>query len=367
MKIYAVVLTTLTAIFAGPISADEQTAAEFIKQAHRYDNMYSLGPHTSQQEALKLYQSALEAGPDDEQRLHILYRTAQLYGCAYQVKKGEKPDFDKAIALYEQIIESYPPDEPLVFKCMITIGDHYVGKRQFLIALDWFKKPLEYDTSKMEQQVEAGEQIFQTIMHARRESGPDPGDSRRWREQIEQIERGHSLKPILDEIKRSQLIAVDQVAYAASRESSFLVEAELRAIVENHAGSFIGRRADELLAEIIETNSESLISVFDDLPYLPSERALERAGPAPTGVTQVEIGPPVASDSIRQQAGVASSPEPNSVERPQEDKYTARQTRAPPPYISIAVIAAAGLAILGFAAVMTKKRKNVKLGKEINR
>ncbi|NIP52252.1 MAG: hypothetical protein GWN76_02295, partial [candidate division Zixibacteria bacterium] len=77
---------------------------------------YTLGPEASQKKALSLYQSALAADPDKKQRLHILYRMAQLNGSAYQLEKGEKPDFQKAIKLYKEIINSYPEDEPLVYK-----------------------------------------------------------------------------------------------------------------------------------------------------------------------------------------------------------------------------------------------------------
>lgn len=82
---------------AGFAQAQETDTEDFIRQAHQYDNMYALGPQTSQQAALRLYEQALTTEPDDQQRLHILYRMAQLNGSAYQLEKGEKPDFHRAI------------------------------------------------------------------------------------------------------------------------------------------------------------------------------------------------------------------------------------------------------------------------------
>ena len=78
---------------------------------------------------------------------------AQLYGSAYELQKGERPDFHKAIELYEEIIDSYPADEPLVLKAMVSIGDHYVSLWRFESALEWFKRPLEYDVNLLEERL----------------------------------------------------------------------------------------------------------------------------------------------------------------------------------------------------------------------
>ncbi|MHC4705179.1 MAG: hypothetical protein ACYTFQ_31905 [Planctomycetota bacterium] len=110
MKPCAGVFVLFTGILAVSPGAQGQTASELIEHAHKYDNMYVSSSDASQQKALEFYQAALRAGPDDKQQLHILYRMAQLYGSAYEVQKGEKPDFRKAIQLNEQIIDSYPPE-----------------------------------------------------------------------------------------------------------------------------------------------------------------------------------------------------------------------------------------------------------------
>ncbi|MHC4364778.1 MAG: FecR domain-containing protein, partial [Planctomycetota bacterium] len=65
-----------------PIVSDQETdgvitAAELLEQAHKHDAAYALGAGVNRPKALSLYQSALAAGPDQKQRLHVLYRMAQ--------------------------------------------------------------------------------------------------------------------------------------------------------------------------------------------------------------------------------------------------------------------------------------------------
>jgi tetratricopeptide (TPR) repeat protein len=153
MKVFKVMFVALVVLWSASVHADEEAAAKLIQEAHKHDNMYTLGPSASQQEALKHYQSALDAEPDDKQRLHILYRMGQLYGTCYQLEKGEKPDFRKAIELYKRIIDSYLPEEPLVHKSMISIGDHYTALWELEKALEWHKKVLEYDAGLMAEEL----------------------------------------------------------------------------------------------------------------------------------------------------------------------------------------------------------------------
>jgi tetratricopeptide (TPR) repeat protein len=220
-------LLTVLLFVTATLKADEpDKVAELIRQAHKHDNMYTLGPEASQQKALSFYQSALAAEPDKKQRLHILYRMAQLNGSAYQLEKGEKPDFQEAIKLYKEIINSYPPDEPLVYKAMSSISSHYTTLREFETAIDWSKKALEYDTEKMARKLETIEKLIESL--------EQHGDSMTFQERYqaaEQIEQAYSLRKtvdthgqargtlpfgLLDKIRRYQKIAVDQVAYTTN-------------------------------------------------------------------------------------------------------------------------------------------------------
>jgi hypothetical protein len=51
------------------VAGSSDTAAEFIDQAHKYDNMYTLGPEVSQQKALSFYESALGADGGVDRRI----------------------------------------------------------------------------------------------------------------------------------------------------------------------------------------------------------------------------------------------------------------------------------------------------------
>ena len=155
MKLVLIEVLVVTLLSGISAADDGSAAADMIAEAHKFDNMYTLGPETSQLKAIEYYSSALESEPDDKQRLHALHRMAQLYGSAYRLDKGEKPDFTKAISLYSTIIESYPSDEPLVHESMLSVSGHYTTLRQFREAVDWASRTLEYDTSALEAEVKA--------------------------------------------------------------------------------------------------------------------------------------------------------------------------------------------------------------------
>ncbi|MHC4212832.1 MAG: tetratricopeptide repeat protein, partial [Planctomycetota bacterium] len=174
-------------------AATTQNVSELIEQAHKHDNMYTLGPEASQQKAVSLYEKALAAEPDEQQRLHILYRMAQLYGSSYQLEKGEKPDFPKAISIYKKIVESYTPQEPLVYKAMSSLCDHYTTLRQFKTALKWSKKILEYDTDQIDKQIGDLERKKQLLyMHDQPQA--DSLTRKERREIIEQVKQQPSLE-----------------------------------------------------------------------------------------------------------------------------------------------------------------------------
>lgn len=243
-KLLEVTAATLVLMFFSSVSAadDGKTAADLIAKAHKHDNMYTLGPQASRQKALEYYRPALETHPDDKQRLHILYRMAQLHGSAYQLEKGEKPNFAEAINLYKKIIDSYPPDEPLVFKAMISIGDHYVSLWQFPHAIEWFKRPLSYDLSQME-----------NALRDLKESG--------------RTKEAASLEDTMNKIRRYQDIALDQVVYAATRIHSDLRNPFLTQIGGEHPGTQIAERAQQLMVEGLPEIIEPALIDIDKCLY----------------------------------------------------------------------------------------------------
>ena len=104
MKRKKYILVAVICVMSLAFRSNAETAGELIAQAHKHDNMYTLGPEASQQKALSFYESALAAEPDEKQRLHILYRMAQLCGSSYDLSKGEKPDFHKANRTFWTIV-----------------------------------------------------------------------------------------------------------------------------------------------------------------------------------------------------------------------------------------------------------------------
>ena len=131
---------------------------------------------------------------------------AQLNGCAYKVSKGEKPDYQKAISLYKQIVDEYPPDEPKVQSAINGISSHYTTLRQFEKALEWSKKGFKDDItngiSKITQQYKDIEKqnkdfVFDTST---------PEERLAYRKRVKQAE---ALRKVLDVKERHQKAAVD--------------------------------------------------------------------------------------------------------------------------------------------------------------
>ena len=319
LKLLVVLLLATTMVKA----ESTKTAAEFINQAHKHDNMYASDAESDQQKALRFYESALAEGPDEKQRLHILYRMGQLNGSAYQLEKGEKPDFLKAISLYKKIIDSYPPEEPLVYKAMSSICDHYTTLRDFESAIEWGKKVLEYTPSKTAEQLESGK--------------------------IDRKTAGR--------IRRYQRIAVDQVAYTADHISYLRTHGELRAIAGDYAGTFIGRRAEELLVENMD-KMHDLWAPQNDFP-LPENSTLQAHSPVPAAFNQIPKNIQVQSDEITEEKPKKDKVQISNTEILQKEKMLPEEARAPPKGFFVeCIITAAGFIVLGFAAVIFRKRKN---------
>jgi tetratricopeptide (TPR) repeat protein len=333
---------------------DPDKVADLIAQAHKHDNMYTLGPEASQQEALSLYRSALAAEPDKKQRLHILYRMAQLNGSAYQLEKGEKPDFEEAIKLYKEIINSYPKDEPLVYKAMSSISSHYTTLREFETAIEWSKKALEYDTEKIARKLEVIEKLRETI--------DQHGDSITARERelaAEQIEQAYFLRKALKKIKRYQEIAVDQVAYSANLIDPSTAIGELGSIAQKHAGTFIADRAAEHIRETTARMMEYLQPGNEEFPT-PSGQTLQANVSTPIALSQNQKGGLIQSDIIPKVTENRYFVEPNTSEIPQKEKFVSRKPRAPPGnYLLKCIIGAAGLFIFSLVVIIIIKKDNL--------
>ncbi len=334
MKVNKYILSSIICVIFLALRGNAETAktaSEFIAQAHNHDNMYILGPEASQQKAISLYNSALTTEPDEKQRLHILYRMAQLYGSSYDLSKGEKPNFHKAIGFYEEIVESYPSEEPLVYKAMSSICDHYTTLREFENAVKWAKKTLEYDTSQMAEQLKAIAQQEHSFERASHDSEFDPLSAKERLEAREQVKQGRLLKKALAKIKRYQGIAVDQVAYSANLIDPLRAHGELRAITEKYDGTFIADRAHERLVENMDKMPD-LWAPQNDEPFAPSDSALQAVVSSPAAHTnsQKHKGIKTQTNTIPEATEKQCLVEPNSTDIPQNDKHVAKEPRAPP-------------------------------------
>jgi len=322
---------------------------DLISQARKYDSKYTLGPQTSQQKALELYQSALISGLSKEQRLETLFRMAQLNGCAYKVSKGEKPDYQKAISLYEQIVNEYPPDEPKVQMAINMISSHYTNLGQFEKSLEWSKKVFEHDISEMTGQLKALEQEIQNFVY-------ETCTPEELREHRKRAKQAASLRKVLDVKERNQRVAVDIVAYSATRIDPLRAHGELRALIRKHPDTVIENRAAERLAENMEKMSQ--LWAPQNLPIESSETTIQAYSPAPTAnLGQKQIGIETKSSNIKPEPKKEiCSVEPGATEKLQNHDHTT-EVRAPPfSYIRACIIGAIGLIVLGLGVIIKKKK-----------
>jgi tetratricopeptide (TPR) repeat protein len=249
---------------------------------------------------------------------------AQLNGSAYQLEKGEKPNFQEAIRLYKEIINSCPPDEPLVYKAMSSISDHYTTLREFESAIEWSKKALEYDTEKIVRQLEAIEKL--------RENFEQHGDSMTAQQQQQaekQILQAYSLRKALDKIKRYQVIAVDQVAYSANIIDPSIAIGELGSIAQKYSGTFIADRATGHIRETTARMMEYLEPGNEGFP-IPSGQTLHANVTTPIALSQNQKDGLTQPDIIPEVTENRHFAESNSTEIPKKEKYVSRKPRAPP-------------------------------------
>ena len=292
-------ITALTIVLMSAVSPSKaqsrNTAVDIINEAHNYDISYTSGSTTNRQRALSLYSSALEAEPDDGQRLHILYRMAQLNGTNYRLDRGEKPDFHKAIELYKEIIDLYPPEEPLVHQAAILISSHYTSLGEFIKALEWSKKVFEFDTTNMAEQIYALKQETKAYELDPSESG----SVRLTREERNnfktQYRKLRNLKNNLAKIQRFQEIAVRQLAFCAGSIDPLIAHGELRSLTKEHYDGPIAEEATRLLAMNMDEMADLWAPPLDEMPVIAkaSESTLLVSNIVPQKSTNVEKAEPV--------------------------------------------------------------------------
>jgi hypothetical protein len=320
--------------------ASAQSTGELIEQAHQYDAAYVIGPQVDRQKALALYEKALTAGPDQQQRLQTLFRMAQLHGCIFDLRKGERPDFPAAISLYQQIVESYPPEEPLVMKATGLISDHYATLRRFDAALTWAKRTVEYDTTQAEKHINDIHQ--RQVSLATTKYSPDER-----REIMEQAARVAPLQDDLQRMKAGRVAAVDRVAYTARMLDPVREHGELRALADRYSGTPIGDRAIQRLGEAMDKQRDLWgPSMSMELPPDPSP-TLQPASDTPLLLTRDQQGMEVPPGPGVKTTTGSKTPPPNTTETPKQAIPLTESPRAPPLLLVFTcLVVAAGLAAL---------------------
>jgi hypothetical protein len=287
---------------------------------------------------LELYQQALAAEPDRQQRLHVLFRMAQLQSCAYRVENGETPNYPQAIRLYQQILASYPAEEPLVLQATTGVADCYVSVRRFDEALYWSRKALTADTKVLEERLKAlenGDGPDHAQVPAGNEQPPADPDA---------------LRRTLRQMQRTQCAAVDQIAYAATQVSSLWAETQLKAIEEQYAGTSIARRARELLERNADQVSDAL-APSRHLPPASEGSTFQSAVPAASTSPRTGAAGLPASLPTTPSLGAGGTLGPGRAERPLAEQIPSRSPRGPPLTRTWRVIAGvAGLALAVLAA-----------------
>jgi tetratricopeptide (TPR) repeat protein len=81
---------------------------ELVRQARKHHDTYTRNAGPDRQEALHLYQLALEAEPNHDQRFNILYAMARLVSTPPKGQEPTQADLRKAIELYTEIADSCP-------------------------------------------------------------------------------------------------------------------------------------------------------------------------------------------------------------------------------------------------------------------
>ncbi len=325
---------------AGALRA--QTAAELIEQARQCDPTYVIGPGANRSKAMELYEKALTAGIEGQPRLDTLFRMGQLYGSILDRQKGESPNYHKAIGYYQQIVESCPPEEPMVLTAIGLISDHYGALNEFDAALTWAKRAVEYDTAKAQQHIQEIHRKVDSLAQVRY----TPLERQAI---LEQKVRSTVLQDDLQRMQEARVAGVDRLARVAQFIDPLRTHGELRTIADKYAGTSVGDRASQRLQEAMDKDASFWA------PSLATPR-----GPAPS------LQPPASAPALptREQNGMKSAsgpsieiiagpnaPEPNTTEKPKAAVPLAKSPRAPPLGLpSACLAAAAGLLLLGWTA-----------------
>jgi tetratricopeptide (TPR) repeat protein len=221
-----------------PAVSGSDRAGDLIQEAHQHDGMYNLGPQVNPDSAISLYHRALQFDPNDQQKLHILHRSAELY-----VYSDHPDKHTKAIELNQQIIAEFPTDELAVLRAMNSLAKNYRALGQNMKALEWAKRMIDRNADRNQT--------------AGSESAPGQDDA----------PQGYRSRERAQQIRLYKEVAVDQVAQSARLVDPLVVDAELNHIAAEYPNTYLAEKASQLLEEIAQEWAE--IAKHEDAVHVP--------------------------------------------------------------------------------------------------
>jgi hypothetical protein len=344
-------LLLAVSLLAGPVSTlRAEGVTELIEQARQCDPSYTIGPQVSRSQAMELYEKALTAGiTDPRQQLDVLFRMGQLSGSILDRAQGEKPNFRKAIGFYQRIVESYPPEEPMVITAMGLISDHYTSLREPEAALAWAQRTLAQDSARIQGAIKTIEQQLDSL--AQRQYTPAER-----RAILDQRRRRVALQDSVRRIEKDRVTAVDRIAHASELIDPLRAYGELQRIADKYSGTPVGDRALQRLRENMDRSPE-LWAPRVGPPPSPAAAWRPASGAAVLLTRDYNEVEAPSRPSLETPTG-PSSPEPGTTEEPRAAVPLTESPRAPPlALLAAGIVAAASLIIFGLAARRMRKHR----------
>jgi hypothetical protein len=193
----------------------KSSAGVLISQAHEFDGYYAGMAHRDHVKALNFYNDALAAHPTASQRFHILDRIGWLNTTGYISKLGEKPNHKLAMKAFEEIAANFSMNDPNVMKDVLAAADSHLALREWATALEGYRRIINYHVSLSLQD------------------------------------------DVYTQLRKLQLIAIDQAGGVAYQLSPELFEAEMQSIMQLHPNTPLASRAREKTERYLQRKFET--------------------------------------------------------------------------------------------------------------
>ena len=130
---------------------ESQAAAELVRQARKFDPMYSFPKQRDRDAAIELYEQAIEAQPGAKLNAMLANRIAQLYGFHLDPERGVIPDPAKAILWWKQCLKFSDRSQLLWAQAQNGIASASVVQRDPHSTMAPFSEILSLDANRIAQ------------------------------------------------------------------------------------------------------------------------------------------------------------------------------------------------------------------------